>query len=122
MFKRALFQPALARPAFARPALAQPVFTQPAFTQLAACGRWRSSRCAIGPDRLSLREADGVQRLHVAAGQRLVIQVQQGTLWLTVPGQPQDCVLQAGQRLAIAGPSRLMLGALGPAACAVHLQ
>lgn len=117
MFKRALIQPALARPAFAQPAL-----TQPASTQLAACGRWLSSRCAIGPDRLSLREADGVQPLHVAAGQRLVIQVQQGTLWLTVPGQPQDCVLQAGQRLAIAGPSRLMLGALGPAACAVHLQ
>ena len=80
-------------------------------------------RPSPGPfKQLTLLEDQGVQQQHIAAGQTLRIQVQQGTLWLTEVGRQQDRVLQAGQHLLLSGPAQLALGALGPAACALQLR
>jgi hypothetical protein len=41
------------------------------------------------------------------------LRVKQGTLWLTIDGEPDDRVLTAGDRLALPGRARALVQALG---------
>lgn len=53
-------------------------------------------------------------RLQQPAG--LCLQVQRGTLWITVDGHPDDLELAAGQRLCLDGDAPVVIGTLGGAA------
>ena len=52
----------------------------------------------------------------------LVIACLSGTLWLTVPGETEDCILQAGQSRSLMQPVRgvVLSGAGGPSAFAIR--
>ena len=54
-----------------------------------------------------------VQTLAVRRGETALVEATQGRVWLTRDGQPQDHILEAGQRLAFAGPARLRVSAEG---------
>jgi len=52
----------------------------------------------------------------------LVIACLSGTLWLTLPGETEDCILQAGQSRSLMQPVRgvVLSGAGGPSAFAIR--
>ena len=54
-----------------------------------------------------------VQTLAVRRGETALVEATQGRVWLTRDGQPQDHILEVGQRLAFAGPARLRVSAEG---------
>lgn len=64
------------------------------------------------PMTLSYQQA--AQRLRLAQGQRLIIAVQAGRLWLTEDGRLEDRVLGRGEEVRLQGPGSFRLGAFGP--------
>lgn len=70
---------------------------------------------------IHLHEAQGVHSHTVPRGQSVRVQVLLGMVWLTQEGRPGDRVLQANEKLVLAGPVRLHIGALGEAGCRVTL-
>lgn len=54
-----------------------------------------------------------VQVLDGRAGQIVLLEVEQGRVWVTCDGGLEDYFLEAGQRLSFAGPVRLRLSAEG---------
>ncbi|MBN9368107.1 MAG: DUF2917 domain-containing protein [Comamonadaceae bacterium] len=57
-----------------------------------------------------------VQTLAVRRGETALVEATRGRIWLTRDGQPQDHILEAGQRLAFTGPARLRVSAEGGSA------
>lgn len=51
--------------------------------------------------------------LLLRTGESAVLEVEQGRVWLTCAGLPDDHFLDAGQRLAVSGPARPHLSAEG---------
>lgn len=59
---------------------------------------------------------DRAQFLRLQRPAGLCLQVQRGTLWITVDGRPDDVELAAGQRLCLEGDAPVVIGTLGGAA------
>ena len=64
---------------------------------------------------LDLPAAAASQLLKVRPGERLLVQVSQGCLWLTRDGYPEDIFLQAGAKLQLQEAGNYRLGAFGSA-------
>lgn len=59
---------------------------------------------------------DRAQFLRLKQPAGLCLQVQRGTLWITVDGRPDDLELAAGERLCLEGDAPVVIGTLGGAA------
>lgn len=63
---------------------------------------------------LLLHAGEPVRALPCPRGRRAVLEVLSGRAWITRHGCGDDVFLGAGQRLVLAGPARLYVGADGP--------
>lgn len=54
-----------------------------------------------------------VRTLRIPPGQTAVLEAENGRIWVTCDGRPEDLFLQAGQRLSFTGPARLRVSAQG---------
>lgn len=59
---------------------------------------------------------DRAQFLRLPRPAGLCLQVQSGTLWITVDGRPEDLELGPGQRLCLEDDAPVVIGTLGGAA------
>lgn len=63
--------------------------------------------------RQPLPPLQAVQVLDFRAGEIVLLEVEQGRVWVTCDGLLEDYFLEAGQRLSFAGPVRLRVSAEG---------
>jgi hypothetical protein len=66
--------------------------------------------------RLPLPPSQAAQALDIRQGETALLEVEQGRVWVTCDGRPEDHFLDAGQRLSFLGPVRLRVSAEGAAA------
>jgi len=63
--------------------------------------------------RQTLPPQRAAQVLALRRGETALLAVEQGRVWVTCDGRPEDHFLDAGQRLAFTGPARLRVSAEG---------